>query len=63
MIEQITTKELSMEKIEKETSLPNTPKFIPNMQNFETSSRYEGLVVKKENLGKSIAELKLKYAR
>ncbi len=52
-----------METIEKETSLPNTSKFIPNMQNFETSSRYEGLVVKKENLGKSIAELKLKYAR
>lgn len=37
--------------------------FIPKMSNFETSSRYEGLSLKKENEGKSIKELQLKYAR
>lgn len=37
--------------------------FIPKMSNFEISSRYEGLFIKKENLGKSINDLKLKYAR
>ena len=41
----------------------NTRTFIPKMLNFETSSRYEGLSLKKENVGKSISELKLKYAR
>lgn len=37
--------------------------FTPKMSNFETSSRYEGLSLKKENEGKSIKELQLKYAR
>jgi|TARA_B110000240_G_C13238898_1_gene342288 hypothetical protein len=37
--------------------------FIPKMSNFETSSHYEGLSLKKENEGKSLKELKLKYAR
>jgi hypothetical protein len=44
-----------------------TPKnarvFKPKMSNFEMSSRYEGLFMKKENAGKSINDLKLKYAR
>jgi len=40
-----------------------TRTFIPKMSNFETSSRYEGLSLKKENIGKSISDLKLKYAR
>ncbi|MGX9460643.1 hypothetical protein ACWXWU_05290 [Shewanella sp. A14] len=44
-----------------------TPKnariFTPKMSNFEMSSSYEGLSVKKENTGKSINDLKLKYAR
>lgn len=40
-----------------------TRTFTPKMINFETSSRYEGLSLKKENVGKSISELKLKYAR
>lgn len=40
-----------------------TRTFIPKMSNFETSSRYEGLYLKKENIGKSISDLKQKYAR
>jgi hypothetical protein len=44
-----------------------TPKnarvFTPKMSNFEMSSRYEGLSMKKENAGKSINDLKLKYAQ
>ena len=40
-----------------------TRTFVPKMSNFETSSRYEGLYLKKENTGKSISDLKLKYAR
>lgn len=43
--------------------IQNTKIFIPKMSNFEISSRYEGLTLKKENLDKSISELKLKYAR
>lgn len=41
----------------------NTRTFVPKMSNFETSSRYEGLHFKKENAGKSISDLKQKYAR
>ena len=41
----------------------NTRTFVPRMSNFETSSRYEGLSFKKEKLGKSISDLKAKYAR
>jgi hypothetical protein len=41
----------------------NTRIFTPKMSNFEMSSRYEGLSTKKENVGKSINDLKLKYAR
>jgi hypothetical protein len=41
----------------------NTRVFTPKMSNFEMSSRYEGLSMKKENAGKSINDLKLKYAR
>ncbi|GGP67625.1 hypothetical protein GCM10009347_36440 [Shewanella algicola] len=40
-----------------------TRTFVPKMSNFETSSRYEGLYFKKEKLGKSIDDLKAKYAR
>ena len=40
-----------------------TRSFIPKMSNFETTSRYEGLDLKKENTGKSISDLKQKYAR
>lgn len=41
----------------------NARTFVPKMSNFEISSRYEGLTLKKENIGKSISELKAKYAR
>lgn len=41
----------------------NTRTFIPQMRNFKISSQYEGLALKKENTGKSISDLKLKYAR
>lgn len=41
----------------------NTCTFVPKMSNFETSARYEGLYLKKENTGKSINDLKKKYAR
>lgn len=41
----------------------DTRTFIPKMSNFETSSRYEGLYLKKENAGKSISDLKQKHAR
>lgn len=44
-------------------ALKNTRVFTPKMSNFEMSSRYEGLSMKKENAGKSINGLKLKYAR
>ncbi|WP_200870132.1 hypothetical protein [Catenovulum agarivorans] len=40
-----------------------TKTFVPKMTNFEISSRYEGLTFKKENLSKSLEELKAKYAR
>jgi len=41
----------------------NGRKFIPKTVNFETSLRYEGLAVKKEDNGKSVNELKQKYAQ
>lgn len=41
----------------------STRTFVPKMSNFETSSRYEGLEFKRENLSKSINDLKIKYAR
>ncbi len=37
--------------------------FRPKLSNFETSCRYEGLALKTENIGMSISDLKLKYAR
>lgn len=37
--------------------------FIPNMSNFEVSLSYEGLKLRKSSERKSIAALKLKYAR
>ena len=33
------------------------------MSNFEMSAKYEGLSFKKENLSKSLGDLKAKYAR
>lgn len=45
------------------TSNPNKAKFTPNMDNFKVSLSYEGLSLKKSSEGKSIAELKRKYAR
>ncbi|WP_440906579.1 hypothetical protein ACMZOO_17805 (plasmid) [Catenovulum sp. SX2] len=41
----------------------STKTFVPKMSNFEISSRYEGLAFKKENLSKSLEELKAKHAR
>lgn len=38
-------------------------KFSPNMENFKVSLSYEGLLLKKSSEGKSISELKRKYAR
>lgn len=38
-------------------------RFIPNMSNFEVSLSYEGLKLGKSGQHKSIAALKLKYAR
>jgi hypothetical protein len=38
-------------------------KFTPKMDNFKVSLSYEGLSLKKSSEGKSIAELKRKYAR
>jgi hypothetical protein len=38
-------------------------KFTPNMDNFKVSLSYEGLSLKKSSEGKSIADLKRKYAR
>jgi hypothetical protein len=38
-------------------------KFAPNMDNFRVSLSYEGLSLKKSSDGKSISELKRKYAR
>ena len=47
----------------KDKTPKNTQVFTPKMSNFEMSSRYEGLFMKKENSGKSINDLKQKYAR
>jgi len=44
-------------------NVKNARIFVPKMSNFETSSRYEGLSFKKENLSKSIDFLIEKYAR
>lgn len=38
-------------------------KFVPNIRNFEISSKYEGLSLDKSDAKKTIAELKEKYAR
>lgn len=38
-------------------------KFTPNMDNFRVSLSYEGMSLKKNSEGKTIAELKRKYAR
>lgn len=38
-------------------------KFTPNMDNFRVSLSYEGLSLKKNSEGKTIAELKRKYER
>ena len=38
-------------------------KFTPKMENFKVSLSYEGLSLKTSSEGKSIAELKRKYAR
>ncbi len=45
------------------TSAGNKARFTPNMENFKVSLGYEGLSLKKSSEGKSIAELKRKYAR
>ena len=52
-----------MKNVIVKTKLEKTRSFTTKMCNFETSSRYEGLTLKKENEGKSLQELKLKYAR
>jgi len=52
-----------MIKSESQNSNKRASDFKPNMKNFLTSLAYEGLAVKKDNAGKSIKELKLKYAR
>ncbi|WP_166836803.1 hypothetical protein [Rheinheimera pleomorphica] len=38
-------------------------KFIPNPQNYETSLQYEGMRLKQENKGKTIEQLRRKYAQ
>lgn len=38
-------------------------KFEPKLRNYTVSLSYEGLVLKKEDTSKTIAELKRKYAR
>jgi hypothetical protein len=38
-------------------------KFTPKMDNFKVSLSYEGISLKKSSEGKSIDELKRKYAR
>ncbi|MBE0456732.1 hypothetical protein NDQ71_14400 [Pseudoalteromonas sp. KG3] len=45
------------------TSNQRKTKFTPNMDNFKVSLSYEGLSLKKSSEGKTIAELKRKYAR
>ena len=45
------------------TSNQHKAKFTPNMDNFKVSLSYEGLSLKKSSEGKSIDELKRKYAR
>jgi len=45
------------------TSNQNKTKFTPNIDNFKVSLSYEGLSLKKSSEGKSIDELKRKYAR
>lgn len=45
------------------TSNDRKTKFTPNMDNFKVSLSYEGLSLKKSSEGKSIDELKRKYAR
>ncbi len=55
--------EVVMTSLASKTKDKSATTFIPKMVNFETSLRYEGLSVKKENMGKSIYELTLKYAR
>ncbi|MDO6710197.1 hypothetical protein Q4567_05645 [Aliiglaciecola sp. 2_MG-2023] len=45
------------------TSNDRKTKFTPNMDNFKVSLSYEGLSLKKSSEGKSISELKRKYAK
>lgn len=45
------------------TSNDRKAKFTPKMDNFKVSLSYEGLSLKKGSEGKSIADLKRKYAR
>ena len=45
------------------TSNDRKAKFTPNMDNFKVSLSYEGLSLKKSSEGKTIADLKRKYAR
>ncbi|MEJ6496842.1 hypothetical protein [Pseudoalteromonas lipolytica] len=45
------------------TSNQQKTKFLPDMDNFKVSLSYEGLTLKTNSEGKSIAELKRKYAR
>ena len=55
--------EIKMKNVIVKTKQGKTRSFTTKMCNFETSSRYEGLTLKKENEGRSLQELKLKYAR
>lgn len=38
-------------------------KFMPKQQNYQTSLQYEGMRLKQENKGKTIEQLRRKYAR
>lgn len=38
-------------------------RFVPNIENFKTSLRYEGLQMKESSEQQTIASLKRKYAR
>jgi len=52
-----------MKNLVSKTANNRKGRYIPNMDNFEVSLSYEGLVLKKNNERMSISELKRKYAR
>lgn len=45
------------------TSSDKQERFVPNIENFKTSLRYEGLKMKDSTEQQTVASLKRKYAR